>query len=168
MDSATANLGINIKVLSVPITLEDFQCQRLGKYRYISLTYRYLRLQLLLLLTFSDDEHLTSVSEFPVYKVHKERHQEPVRRTLCLSETCLLERDPQTYSVCTLRPLCDVFALVRDNDNPQLFSIEYVNGHIRTYTATERDALLASLLDSVRASGNDHILSQWKRFFDFD
>lgn len=78
------------------------------------------------------------MSEFPVYKIHKERHQEPVKRTLCLSETCLLERDPQTYSVCTLRPLCDVFALVRDNDNPQLFSIEYVNGHIRTYMATER------------------------------
>lgn len=87
---------------------------------------------------FSDDEHLTSVSEFSVYKIHKERHQEPVRRTLCLSETCLLERDPQTYNVCTLRPLGDVFALVRDNDNPQLFSIEYFNGHVRTYTAPER------------------------------
>lgn len=35
IESATANLGINIKVLSVPITLEDFQCQRLGKYRCV-------------------------------------------------------------------------------------------------------------------------------------
>lgn len=89
-------------------------------------------------LCFSDDEHLTSVSEFPVHKVHKERHQESVRRTLCLSETCLLERDPQTYNVCTLRPLGDIFALVRDNDNPQLFSIEYLNSQVRTYIATER------------------------------
>lgn len=87
---------------------------------------------------FSGDEHLTSVSEFAVYKIHKTRHPEPVRRTLCLSETCLLERDPQTYSVCTLRPLAEIFALVRSNDNPQLFSIEYFNGHVRTYTTTDR------------------------------
>lgn len=33
LDNAVTNLGINIKVLSVPITKEDFQCQRLGKYR---------------------------------------------------------------------------------------------------------------------------------------
>jgi DnaJ family protein C protein 13 len=66
----------------------------------------------------------------------------PVTRSLrdapCLSETCLLERDSQTYSVCTLRPLADIFALVRSQDNPQLFNIEYVNGHVRTYTATDR------------------------------
>lgn len=134
LENATANLGINIKVLSKPITVEDFQSQRFG--------------------TFNDDEHLTSVSEFSVHKIHKARHNDPVRRTLCLSETCLLERDPQTYSVCTLRPLGEIFALVRNNENPQLFSIEYFNGHIRTYTSTDRDSLLASLLDGVRASGN--------------
>ncbi|KAJ3648782.1 hypothetical protein Zmor_020558 [Zophobas morio] len=134
LESASQNLGLTIKVLSTPITLEDFQLQRFGKY--------------------SDDEHLTSVSEFPVYKVHKSRHPEPVRRTLCLSETCLLERDPQTYSICTLRPLSDIFALIRDSNNPQLFNIEYINGLVRTYNATDRDSLLASLLDGVRASGN--------------
>jgi DnaJ family protein C protein 13 len=89
-----------------------------------------------------------------VYKVHKARHAEPMRRTLCLSETCILERDPQTYSICTLRPLSDIFALIRDTSNPQLFNIEYINGLVRTYTATDRDSLLASLLDGVRASGN--------------
>ncbi|KAK4884053.1 hypothetical protein RN001_000324 [Aquatica leii] len=134
LDNAASNLGVTIKVLSKPITLEDFQNQRFGK--------------------FSDDEHLTSVSEFQVYKIHKARHPESVRRILCLSETCLLERDPQTYSVCTLRPLAEVFALVRNNENPQLFSIEYFNGHVRSYTATDRDSLLASLYDGVRASGN--------------
>lgn len=87
---------------------------------------------------FSDDEHLTSVSEFPVHKIHKARHPEPVRRTLCITETCLLERDPQTYSICTLRPLSHIFAVVRCNGDPQLFSIEYINGHTRTYTSTDR------------------------------
>ncbi|XP_019866686.2 dnaJ homolog subfamily C member 13 [Aethina tumida] len=137
LENAVTNLGINIKVLSTPITLEDFQSQRFGK--------------------FSDDEFQTSVSEFSVYKIHKARHPEPVRRTLCLSEACLLERDPQTYSVCTLQPLSNIFLLVRDNDNPQLFSIEYINGQIRTYTTTDRDSLLASLLDGVRASGNKDV-----------
>lgn len=33
LESATVNIGINIKVLSTPIKLEDFQCQRFGKFR---------------------------------------------------------------------------------------------------------------------------------------
>jgi hypothetical protein len=86
----------------------------------------------------SGDDHITSISEFSIHKVHSSRHPEPQRRTLCLSETCLLERDPQTYSICTLRPLADIFALVRSQDNPQLFNVEYVNGQVRTYTATDR------------------------------
>lgn len=47
-----------------------------------------------------------------------------------------------------------IFSIVRDEKNPQLFSIEYVKGAIRTYTSTERDSLIASVLDGVRASGN--------------
>lgn len=133
LESALNNLGISIKVLKEPITLDDFVGQRLGK--------------------FSGDEHITSVSEFTVHKISS-RHSEPQRRTLCLSDTCLLERDPQTYSICTLRPLSDIFALVRDNTNPQLFTIQYLNGQMRNYIATDRDSLLASLLDGVRASGN--------------
>ena len=27
------------------------------------------------------------------------RHSDPVRRLLCLTETCFLERDPSTYSI---------------------------------------------------------------------
>lgn len=87
---------------------------------------------------FRDDEHMTSVSEFIVNKENSVRHSEPQRRILCLSETCLLERDPQTYNICTLRPLSEIFALVRDNENPQQFSVEYIKGHIRTYTSTDR------------------------------
>lgn len=133
LESALNNLGINIKVLKEPIKLDDFVAQRLGK--------------------FSGDEHITSVSEFTVHK-YSSRHIESQRRTLCLSDTCLLERDPQTYNVCTLRPLSDIFSLIRDNENPQLFTIHYLNGQTRSYTATDRDSLLASLLDGVRASGN--------------
>nr|CAD7401104.1 unnamed protein product [Timema poppensis] len=133
LESACTFVGIGIKVLKEPITEIEFASQRLGK--------------------FSGDEHVTSVSEFTVHKISP-RHKDPARRTLCLTETCLLERDPQTYTVCTLRPLADIFALVRSRENPQLFVVEYISGETRTYMATDRDSLLASLLDGVRASGN--------------
>ena len=58
-------------------------------------------------LSFSNDEALTSYTEFMVQKISP-RHNDSVRRTLCLTETCLVERDPATYNVVTLRPLCDV------------------------------------------------------------
>ena len=53
------------------------------------------------------DVHITSISEFTVYK-QSHRHDDPVRRLLCLTETCLLERDPATYSLVSLRPLSHV------------------------------------------------------------
>ena len=56
---------------------------------------------------FSTDEALTSYAEFTVQKVSP-RHMDHVRRTLCLTETCLVERDPATYNVTTCKPLCDV------------------------------------------------------------
>ncbi|XP_011314514.1 dnaJ homolog subfamily C member 13 isoform X3 [Fopius arisanus] len=133
VESAQMNLGVMIKVLKETVPLDEFLVQRFGR--------------------FSGDEHITSVSEFTVHKISS-RHSDPQRRTLCLSDTCLLERDPQTYNICTLRPLSDIFALVRDNANPQLFTIQYLNGQMRSYMATDRDSLLASLLDGVRASGN--------------
>lgn len=89
------------------------------------------------LLIFSGDEHITSLCEFPVHKV-SHRHNDPLRRTLCVSETCLLERDPNSYAVVTLRPLSDVFALVRNQDNPQMLSVEYVRGGNRVYTSSDR------------------------------
>lgn len=58
----------------------------------------------------SADECITSLAEFSVYKV-SERHLEPVRRVLCLSEVCLIERDPASYSICTLKPLAEVMIL---------------------------------------------------------
>uniref|UniRef100_A0A6I8R119 DnaJ heat shock protein family (Hsp40) member C13 n=1 Tax=Xenopus tropicalis TaxID=8364 RepID=A0A6I8R119_XENTR len=80
--------------------------------------------------------------------------REPVKRLLALTETCLLERDPATYNIVTLKPLGEIFALVYDPENPQIFTVEFIKGQIRKYSSTERDSLLASLLDGVRASGN--------------
>jgi DnaJ family protein C protein 13 len=60
---------------------------------------------------FSTDEALTSYAEFTVQKVSP-RHMDHVRRTLCLTETCLVERDPATYNVTTCKPLCDVSLLI--------------------------------------------------------
>lgn len=45
-----------------------------------------------------NDNFLTSMSEFIVQKV-TDRHPEPTKRILCLTEATVLERDPQTYSV---------------------------------------------------------------------
>lgn len=136
VEAAQNHLGITIRIPKDSIKFDNFASQRFGK--------------------FSSDEHITSVSEFTVHK-NSSRHNEPQRRTLCLSDTCLLERDPQTYNICTLKPLSEVFALVRDNLNPQLFTIQYFDGQSRSYMATDRDSLLASLLDGVRASGNKDV-----------
>jgi DnaJ family protein C protein 13 len=72
----------------------------------------------------------------------------------CLSETCILERDPATYSVVSLRPLSSVAALVYNVQNTQLFLVQFTTGESRSYTSTERDSLLASFLDGVRGAGN--------------
>jgi len=64
--------------------------------------------------------------------------KEPVKRVLALTETCLVERDPATYNIATLKPLGEVFALVCDSENPQLFTIEFIKGQIRKYSSTER------------------------------
>jgi DnaJ family protein C protein 13 len=133
----------------------------------------------------SSDECLTSLSEFTVYKI-SERHEEPVRRILCLTESCLVERDPSSYSICSLKPLSDVsicglyfsfpmihlvnttqfeikiFTIIRDEENPQRFSFEYMSGVLRAYTSTDRDSLLATVLDGVRASGNRDVFIKMK------
>ena len=75
-----------------PIKLETFQTTKFGR--------------------FSDDEFITSISEFTVQKLSS-RRLDPVRRTLCLTEATLLERDPSTYNIITLKPLGMVAALVR-------------------------------------------------------
>lgn len=34
--------------------------------------------------------------------------KEPIKRILALTETCLVERDPATYNIATLKPLGEV------------------------------------------------------------
>lgn len=75
-ETALSYVAIPIKQLKPFNSLNQAAMQRLG--------------------TYSLDEHLTSLIEFSVHKITP-RHLEPVRRLLCLSETCLLERDPDTY-----------------------------------------------------------------------
>ncbi|XP_078519994.1 dnaJ homolog subfamily C member 13 isoform X1 [Lissotriton helveticus] len=133
IDHAGNYLGILLRTRKEPIDFEQCITLRMGKY--------------------SNDESITSLAEFIVQKISP-RHTEPVKRLLALTETCLLERDPATYNIATLKPLGEVFALVMDSENPQLFTIEFIKGQIRKYSSTERDSLLASLLDGVRASGN--------------
>jgi len=105
---------------------------------------------------FQGDEYITSISEFTVQKLSG-RREEPVRRLLCLTESTLVERDPATYNVVTLRPLSMVAALVRQLENPQLLTIQYVNGENRSYLSTDRDSLLATMLDGSRAAGNPDV-----------
>ncbi|XP_055621008.1 dnaJ homolog subfamily C member 13 isoform X2 [Toxorhynchites rutilus septentrionalis] len=135
-NNAQQYLSIEIKILKNQITLDQFERERFG--------------------AFSGDQHQTSLSEFIVHKITP-RHSEAMRRILCLTDTTILERDPQTYSICTLRPLIETFALIRYDDNIQKFSIEYKNGLTRSYLTNDRDSLLATLLDSVRSCGNQNV-----------
>ncbi|XP_071508513.1 dnaJ homolog subfamily C member 13-like [Diadema antillarum] len=130
---AATYTGVILRIRREPITFEQFNVNRLGKY--------------------NGDEALTSLAEFGVQK-WTPRHNEPQRRVLCLTETCIVERDPASYSVVTVKPLCDIFAIIRCQENPQMFYLEYVRGQIRKYTSTDRDNLIAGVLDGVRASGN--------------
>uniref|UniRef100_A0AAR2LB97 J domain-containing protein n=1 Tax=Pygocentrus nattereri TaxID=42514 RepID=A0AAR2LB97_PYGNA len=126
-------IGITLRLRKDPLTFEGFAGERLGKY--------------------GSDESITSLAEFVVQKISP-RHAEPVKRILALTETCLVERDPASYNIVTIKPFGEVFALICDAENPQVFTVEFIRGQIRKYCSTERDSLLASLLDGVRASGN--------------
>ncbi|XP_016298741.1 dnaJ homolog subfamily C member 13 [Sinocyclocheilus anshuiensis] len=133
IEHAGSFIGITLRLRKELLSFEGFLGERLGKY--------------------GSDECITSLTEFIVQKITP-RHTEPVRRILALTETCLVERDPASYNIVTLKPFGEVFALICDADNPQVFTVEFIRGQIRKYCSTERDSLLASLLDSVRASGN--------------
>ena len=61
--------------------------------------------------------------------------------------------EQESAAIVTIRPLADIFAIIRYADDAQKFSLEYKSGVIRRYTSTERDSLIASLIDGVRASG---------------
>lgn len=56
-----------------------------------------------------------------------------------------------------------MFALIRCQDDSQAIIIEFTTGQNKTYFSTERDSLLASLMDGSRASGNCSVHVQSKR-----
>ncbi|XP_056274025.1 dnaJ homolog subfamily C member 13-like isoform X2 [Pseudoliparis swirei] len=56
----------------------------------------------------------------------KQKGKEPVKRILALTETCLVERDPASYNIVTIKPFGEVFALICDVDNPQVFTVEFI------------------------------------------
>ena len=142
-ENANNFLGLNLKVKKKTITLEQFRENRLGK--------------------FSNDISITSLNEFTVNKISPRHNMNPVARIFATSETCVLERDPSTYAIVTARALTDIYVLVRHPEDPQKFQIEYIQGDTRTYLSTDRDAMLASLLDSIRAAGNRNVSIQTHR-----
>ncbi|EFO23478.1 hypothetical protein LOAG_05008 [Loa loa] len=133
---ATNYLGISIPMAKEGITLEQFMLTRLG--------------------LCSRDEQLTSYAEFKVQKFSP-RQYPPVKRLLCLSSTCVIERDPVTYAAICARLLKTIVFVVRDEEDPQSFTIQYDEGDIRSYTSPERDLILTSLIDGSRASGNQYL-----------
>ncbi|CAL8235654.1 unnamed protein product [Boreogadus saida] len=110
-------IGITLRLRKDPLTFEVFSAERLGKY--------------------SSDDSITSLAEFVVQKISP-RHQEPVKRILALTETCLVERDPASYNIVTIKPFGEVFALICDVENPQIFTVEFIRGQIRKFSSTER------------------------------
>lgn len=110
-------IGISLRYRKEPITTDQFWNEKFGK--------------------FSADECITSLAEFTVYK-SSIRHGDAVRRILCLSEVCIIERDPSSYAICTLKPLDEIFAIIRSESDPQEFSIEYMRGAVRVYKSTDR------------------------------
>eukprot|EP01137_Pigoraptor_chileana_P015571 Opistho-2@71686 len=132
-DCAGAFIGFHLGLSKKTLTVEEYRNNRFGKY--------------------SDDDSITSMCEFTVNKLTPRSH-EPVPRIFCLSEVCLIERDPATYNIVCCRPLVEIYAVIRSQTDVQKFTIEYKNGAIRHYLSIDRDGLLATLLDSVRSSGN--------------
>lgn len=140
---AGENIGVAIPLAKETLSLDGFTQTRLGMC--------------------SRDEQVTSYVEFKVQKF-SQRQDYPIRRLLCLSEKCIVERDPASYAVICARPLKSVVCLTRDEKDPQKFTVEYDMGDSRSYAAAERDLLLASLLDGARASGNHEVFVLGRRY----
>ncbi|KAK6051945.1 hypothetical protein COOONC_10552, partial [Cooperia oncophora] len=140
---AADHIGVIVPITKEAATLDEFARTRLG--------------------LCSRDDHITSYAEFKVQK-HAKRHDQPVRRLLCLTESCIVERDPASYAVVCATPLEQIVCLVRLEKDPQQFVIEYTTGEGRVYSAAERDLIIASLIDGARAAGNEQVFVTSYRF----
>ena len=94
------------------------------------------------------------VAEFAVNKVTPKHTQKPVPRRLVVTERTIVEQDADTSDVRSVRPLTEVFAVVRPWDDPQQLFLEYNDGATRQYLSAQRDLLLACVLDGARLAGN--------------
>lgn len=96
---------------------------------------------------------------FHVYKIKLNNQDNEVNKkiTLAFTENAILERDPTTNGIINVRFLTEIYAITRPEDHSQKFAILYLNGDSKIYTSTERDSLIASLLDSVRSSGRSNV-----------
>eukprot|EP00727_Mastigamoeba_balamuthi_P010951 m51a1_g6479 hypothetical protein (2880) ;mRNA; r:107787-117893 len=108
--------------------------------------------------TLEDDSVFNTVGKFNVLKHTPARHAEPAQRILTLSDKWLVERNPTTYAVVTMRPLVSVSYVVRPPDDPQAFSVHYRDGTSGAYSSSSRESLLACLIDCTRATGNKDAL----------
>ncbi|OAF70112.1 DnaJ subfamily C member 13 [Intoshia linei] len=109
---------------------------------------------------YSDDNSMTSLIEFNVEKIGLNCRRTilgPIERILCLAEKTLIERDKNTYSAITVKPLIEIYAIIQHIENSQMITLEYIYGQRRSYYTTERDELICSLLDGVRGAGNKNV-----------
>jgi len=77
-----------------------------------------------------------------------------ILRTLFLTPKYIVEKDPATGTVVSLRSLSSVFVVVRLRESETELCIEYKDGQSRTYYSTERDALACSILDACASADN--------------
>ncbi|CAK5087798.1 unnamed protein product [Meloidogyne enterolobii] len=142
-DAALEFLAIDLQIARDPLNLDDFKLTRLG--------------------LCSKDEQLTSFVEFNVQKSHI-NSLVLIRRLLCISESCIIERDPLSYAVICARNLNTLSYIIRDLKDPQKFHLIYSNGDERLYSSNDRDSLLAALIDGARSCGNYqiHVISPQK------
>eukprot|EP00736_Rhodelphis_marinus_P007754 Rmarinus@m.16594 len=87
---------------------------------------------------------------FAQYKVSKHsKRAGPMPRLLSLTDRVIVERDPSNYAVINIQAYVDVHAIVRDADEPQMFTIETKMGQRRTYSSVHRETLLANVVHCV-------------------
>eukprot|EP00759_Apiculatamorpha_spiralis_P010258 PhF_6_TR17070/c0_g1_i3/m.26161/K09533/DNAJC13; DnaJ homolog subfamily C member 13 len=101
---------------------------------------------------------LAEMSSLLEYSVMKPPNM--TRRTLCVTETCMVERDVRTYNAVTVRHLIDLLCVVRCEEDAQRIFIQYRSNpkKVTCYITSDRDSLLATLLDSARHVGNTDVV----------
>jgi hypothetical protein len=95
-----------------------------------------------------------AICTYPVSKVTKRHLGRPVNRKLTITDEWLVERDASTFKVVNARHLTSVYALVRPQDEPRLFKVEFDDSASRTYQSNDRDMVLGSILDATHTAGN--------------